>query len=528
VPKDRPGKGRLNWLIRRLRHADPYLGGPLTAAAFLGFALALPDRTGQWSASAILLMAVLISSSLWGLRQGLISSFIAAIAYDFFFLPPLYSLRIDDWAHVVSLALLGLTAVTISILAEAFTRNGRAARRHEIITRRVYTLGRYLGEANDPAEIAKMLVTGVGTVLGAKAVLLERKVDGPMVAAAHPKGASLTPSEWETVLRLLQGNKGAIQHTAGSHSDCTAVLINEAESTVVLAIGQTRRRLWQLPERMHVIETLAGGASAAFKRVALHKRAEDARLAAEAERLRSALLTSLSHELKTPLAVILGSASSLMELKANLSAGAAEELLGSILEEGERLNQQIANLLDMSRVESEGIRPERQPSDLGDIIGSALDRAKRALSYHYVAVEVPDDIPNVDVDPILMEKAIFNILENAAKYTPPGTTVTLSASHHQGPVILMVGDEGSGIQPKDLPHLFEKFYRGGDGKRKPWGTGLGLAISRGFLQAMGATITASNRHDRSGALFAIELQASESRAGGKEALGNTSYVQSAL
>jgi two-component system sensor histidine kinase KdpD len=500
----------------------------VTATVFIGFALTLPDRTGQWSASAILLMAVLISSSLWGLRQGLISSFVAAIAYDFFFIPPLYSLRIDDWPHAVSLVLLGLTAVTISILAEAFTRSGRAARRHEIITRRVYALGQYLGEVSDPAQIAKALVSGVGAVLGAKAVLFELKLHGPAAIAAHPKGASLTPSEWDIVRRVLKGNKGAIQYTTGGHADGTAVLINEAESTVVLAIGETRRRLWQLPERMHVIETLAAGASAAFKRVALYERAEEARLAAESERLRSALLTSLSHELKTPLAVILGSASSLMELRGNLRVGAAEELLRSILEEGELLNQQIANLLDMSRVESEGVRPERHPSDLGGIIGSALDRAKRVLSYHDVAVEIPDNIPNVDVDAILMEKALFNILENAARYTPSGTTVTLSALHRHGSVILMICDEGSGIEPKDLPYLFEKFYRGGSGKRKPWGTGLGLAISRGFLQAMGATITASNRHDRSGALFSIELQASEGKAGGKEVPGNTSHLQGAL
>jgi two-component system, OmpR family, sensor histidine kinase KdpD len=528
VPKDRPGKGRLNWLIRRLRYANPYLGGALTAMVFLGFALLLPERTGQWSASAILLMAVLISSSLWGLRQGLISSFIAAVAYDFFFIPPLYSLRIDDWPHAVSLALLGLTAVTISIFAEAFTQSGRAGRRHQIIARRVYTLGRYLGEANDRAEIAKMLVNGVGTVLGATAVLFELKANGLVVGAAHPRGASLTPREWETALNVLKAKRGTIHDTAGGRADCTAVLIGDAESTVVLAIGQTRRRLWQLPERVHVIETLAGGAAAAFKRVALHERAEEARLAAEAERLRSAFLTSLSHELKTPLAVILGSASSLMDLKANLSIGAAEELLRSILDEGEHLNRQIANLLDMTCVESNGLRPERHPSDLGDIIGSVLDRAKRALTYHYVAVEIPDDIPDIDVDPILMEKAIFNILENAAKYTPPGATIALSASLRHGSVILTICDEGSGIQPKDMPHLFEKFYRGGDGKRKPWGTGLGLAIARAFLEAMGATITASNRRDRSGALFAIELRPSESRARCKEALGNTSHARSSL
>ncbi|MGO9171698.1 MAG: ATP-binding protein [Rhodomicrobium sp.] len=501
------GKWRLSWLTAKLRRINPYLGSFITVAIFLGAALSLPQQTGQWSASVIFLMAVFVSASLWGFRQGIIVSFVAGLAYDFFFIPPLYSLDIDHWRNALSLLIFVLIAASASLLAETLNRRTCAARRDEVIAKRLYSLSRRLGEADDITMIAETVVASVGVAVGAKTALLLPMEGGLVVAAAHPTGASLDRAELEAARQAHERNMpngGPVTQSKG----ITCVLLpmdTSIGNEAVLIVGETSRRPGLVPHRMRIIEMLAGQASSALKRSALQKRAEEARVAAEAERLRASLLTSISHDLKSPLAIILGSASSLQDLGASLDSSAAQDLLHSILEEGERLNQFIANLLDMSRVESEAVRPKRQLADLNDIIGSALQHTGRALSGHRTVLHVPDNIPSIEIDPVLMEKALINILENAGNYTPPGTQITLTVSQDSESIAIQICDEGPGIPATELPRLFDKFYRGATTAWKPAGTGLGLAISRGFLEAMGGAIAASNRQGKSGAVFTIKL-----------------------
>ena len=507
-----PRRWKLSWLATRLRAINPYLGSLLTAAIFLGFALALPERAGPTSAGVILLMGVLTSASVWGLRRGLFVGVLAVAAYDFFFTQPVYSLHIDLWEDAFSLLILALSTATVSILAESLNSRVVAVRRSEILTKRLYAFGQRLSEAQDLASVAHDTVSSVGVAIGAKVVLLVPRAGHLTIAAAHPECAVLNHAELEAISEARErGFRRIGDYAPNGPLTCTLLSIGGAfENLGVLVVCETRRRFWQLPDRIRVIDMFAGPATAAFKRVTLSKEAEEARLMAETERLRSALLTSISHDLKTPLAIILGSASSLKELGPSLHEAAAKELLNSILEEGERLNQFIANLLDMSRIEAAALRPKRQLADLNDIIGSALHRAKRALSQHRVAVRIPAAIPSLELDPVLTETALFNILENAANYTPPGTQVAVTVSKLDEWVVVEIRDDGPGVPPEDLPHLFEKFYRGSSGEWKPRGTGLGLAISRGFFTAMGGTVTASNQRDRSGAVFTIRFPARDS------------------
>jgi two-component system sensor histidine kinase KdpD len=491
----------------KLRRINPYFGSFLLTAIFVAGAFELPERTSRWSASSILLMAVLASASIWGLRQGLIISFGVALCYDYLFIPPVYSLDIEDWQNALSLVILGLSAAVVSMLAELLNRGALAARRNEILTKRLQSLSQHMREAADAEAIAKAVTAGIGVAAGAKAMLALPGEGILKVVSAHPKGATLTDAEFKAARHACEHDLRRIGDApARAGLTCTLLPMGaDSGNGGILIVCETNRRFWQLPNRMHIVDVLTGAASSAFKRVALQGLAEEARIAAETEKLRSALLASISHDLKTPLAVVLGSASSLRELHGSLGEQAAQELLQSILEEGERLNQFIANLMDMSRVESEAVRPSCQLADLSDVIGSALLRARRALSRHRTVLQVPADIPPLEFDPVLMEKALFNILENAANYTPAGTQVTLTVSQHESSVLLQIWDEGEGIAPQELPHLFQKFYRGGTGAWKPTGTGLGLAIARGFLQAMGGTVSASNRTDRSGAVFTIRL-----------------------
>src|SRR4029077_7380815 len=188
-----------------------------------------------------------------------------------------------------------------------------------------------------------------------------------------------------------------------------------------------------------------------------------------------------------------------------LGDGEKAELLATVIDESERLNRFIANLLDMTKLESGAVIPNLAPHDLHEIIGSALRRATKILKGHHVDLQLASDLPMVEVDAVLFEQAIFNILDNAAKYAPAGTHIRIQSRLEHNTVRMEVLDEGDGIPPVELEHIFDKFYRVQKGDQVRAGTGLGLAISRGFVEAMGGAISAANRADRSGAVFAISL-----------------------
>ena len=256
------------------------------------------------------------------------------------------------------------------------------------------------------------------------------------------------------------------------------------------------------PDQQRLLDALADQAALAIERVNLVEAVDRARLAVETDRLRSALLTSISHDLRTPLASILGSATS---LSGALDAATRDALARNIQDEAERLNRFIGNLLDMTRLESGPLPTRTSLTELSDVVGSALQRASKVLGNHAVQMRLESGLPLLELDDVLLEQALFNLLDNAAKYTPPGSRIAISAWREGGQVKLQVMDEGHGIAPGDLERIFDKFYRAGGPDHRRAGTGLGLSICRGFIEAMGGTIVASNRTDRSGAVFTIAL-----------------------
>jgi len=195
-------------------------------------------------------------------------------------------------------------------------------------------------------------------------------------------------------------------------------------------------------------------------------------------------------------------------LPGKLTDAERADLLTTVIDESERLNRFIANLLDMTKLESGAITPNTAPHDLHEIVGSALRRAAKILAHHQLELTLATDLPMVDVDAVLFEQVAFNVLDNAAKYAAPGTTISVSSMQDSNSINLRILDEGEGIPPQDLEHIFDKFYRAQKGDQVRAGTGLGLAISRGFIEAMNGTITAANRTDRRGAVFTITLPCS--------------------
>jgi len=259
------------------------------------------------------------------------------------------------------------------------------------------------------------------------------------------------------------------------------------------------------PDQRRLLDSLSDQAALAVERVHLSEEMDRARVAAETDKLRAALLTSISHDLRTPLASILGSATSLKQYRDQLSEADRGELLATIQEEAERLNHFIANLLDMTRLESGALTPRLEAVDVGDVVGSVLRRTARLLTGHQVALELVDDLPPAKLDPVLFEQVLFNLLDNAAKYAPEGSVVTVRTGQEGARIRINVMDEGEGLPDEDRERIFDKFYRVRAGDRKRAGTGLGLSIARGFMEAMGGTIAAANRSDRHGAIFTLTL-----------------------
>ena len=259
------------------------------------------------------------------------------------------------------------------------------------------------------------------------------------------------------------------------------------------------------PDERRLLDALTDQAALAIERVHLVEDMDRAKRSIETERLRSALLTSISHDLKTPLASVLGAAGTLKDFADKLSESEKAELLVTIIEESERLNRFIANLLDMTKLEAGAIVPNAALHDLGEIVGSALERAGKILARHRVEVDLPADLPMLEVDAVLFEQVLFNLLDNAAKYAPAGSEVRIQSWREPDAVCLQILDEGEGISAGDLERIFDKFYRAQKGDQVRAGTGLGLAISRGFVEAMHGTIAAGNRTDRPGAVFTIRL-----------------------
>ena len=259
------------------------------------------------------------------------------------------------------------------------------------------------------------------------------------------------------------------------------------------------------PDQRRLLDALMDQAALAIERVRLVADMDRVKRTLETDRLRSALLTSISHDLKTPLAAVLAAAGTLRDLGKALDDSQKADLLATIVDESERLNRFIANLLDMTRLEAGAIAPNAALHDVGEVLGSALRRAGKILAQHRVEVAVAADLPMVALDPVLFEQVLFNLLDNAAKYAPQRTTIRIASWREREAVYLQVMDEGDGIPPGDLEQIFDKFYRVQKGDQVRAGTGLGLAISRGFVEAMQGTITAANRSDRSGAVFTIRL-----------------------
>jgi two-component system sensor histidine kinase KdpD len=495
-------------------HPEPlnltaYAGSTGAVALALGIGSLIERFVGVQSISLVFLMAVLSTAIVWGLVPALFACLLSVLTFNFFFLPPIYTLTISDPENVVALFFFALVAVIVSNLTAATRSQVVSARARAKATAELYAFSRKLAGIGTLDDLLWATAFQVSSMLKVSTVLLlpDQEATSLSLASAYPPDDTLDEADMAAARWCWEHN-----HPTGRGSDTLPggkwlFLPLRTGSGTVGVIG-IERDAQLTPDEHRLLDALADQVAVAIERISLARGLAEARVLAETERLRAALLTSISHDLRTPLASIIGTVSSLRSFADKYDAADRDELLATLEGEAERLNRFVGNLLDMTRLEYGAIELKLDLTDIGEIIGAALERAGAILAAHRVEVTIASDLPMLRLDPILFEQVLFNLLDNAAKYSPPGSRIDLRARKEGDVVALEVLDEGPGIPPADLERIFDKFYRVQAQDRRRAGTGLGLAICRGFVEAMGGTIVAQNRRDHSGAIFTLSLPVS--------------------
>ncbi len=483
------------------------------AMALLGVALALlvaefvQPLLGIENVDLIFLTAVVTVAARFGLWPSMLASVAASLCYNFFFLPPIYTFTIADPTNIAAFVFFMLIALVVSNVAARVRTQAVSALDRVRTTEPLYAFSRKLASTAKLDDVLWATAYQIALMLKVRVVLLLPDDGIITVKAGYPPEDELDKADLAAA-NWAWGN----DRPAGRGSDTLPgtkrlfLPMRTGRGPIgVIGIDDDRSGPLLTPEQRRLLDALVDQGTLAIERVQLVEDIDRVQRNVESDRLRAALLTSISHDLKTPLASVLGAASALRDLSGQLSDAERADLLGTIIDESERLNRFIANLLDMTKLESGAVMPNTMRLDLSEIIGSVLRRAEKILVRHPVTLDVAPNLPMLDLDAVLFEQVLFNLLDNAAKYAPPDTLIVLRAKRDGNFVTLQIIDEGEGITPGDLEHVFDKFYRAKKGDQVRAGTGLGLAISRGFVEAMHGTVQATNRNDRSGAVLTIRL-----------------------
>jgi two-component system sensor histidine kinase KdpD len=512
IPGDKLPSGPVARTVQTAARPEPFDPKPyVTALAIvavgLGVAELIHPKLGIENVDLVFLTAVVSVAVRFGLWPSLLASVAASLCYNFFFLPPVHTFTITDPTNVAAFFFFMLIAILVSNLAARVRTQAVSAIGRVRTTESLYAFSRKLAGTAKLDDVLWATAYQIALMLRVRVVLLLPEEGVITVKAGYPPEDQLDKADLAAA-NWAWGNDRA----AGRGSDTLPgakrlfLPMRTGRGPIgVIGIDDDRSGPLLTPDQRRLLDALVDQGALAIERVLLVEDMDRVKRTVESDRLRAALLTSISHDLKTPLASVLGAASTMRDLASGLSDAEKRDLLATVIDESERLNRFIANLLDMTKLESGAIVPNTARHDIGEIVGSVLRRASKILAHHKVSLDLAADLPMLELDAVLFEQVLFNLLDNAAKYAPDDTTISIRSLRDMDSVSLQVMDEGNGIPSAELESVFDKFYRAQKGDHVRPGTGLGLAISRGFVEAMHGTISAANRTDRSGAVLTIRL-----------------------
>lgn len=449
------------------------------------------------------LVGIMLAAVHFGRGPSTLTTLLSVAAFDFFYVPPYLTFAVSDADYLLTFAVMLAVGLLISTLTSRIRMQVDAARVRERRTAALYSLSRELAQLRHKVSIATCAARHIAETLGARVAVLLADEHGELTPVQGTDAALVADP------RELSVARWAFEHgPAGRHTDtlpgaaATHLPLIAAGRTIgVVTVERGERPRDTAADQL--LETFCSQTALAIHRVLLAQHAQAAELRARAEELRSSLLSSVSHDLRTPLAAITGAATTLLEGGPELPKETRRDLAEAIREEAERLARLVANLLDMSRLESGELVLHREWTPIEEPIGGALGRLEAQLAGRHVEVRLEPCLPLIALDVVLIEQLLLNLLENALKYTTPGMALTVHAYREGDTLVLAVLDRGAGIPDEVLPRIFDKFVRGG-GPPGTQGVGLGLAICRAVAEAHGGSITAGNRPG-GGAVFRVTL-----------------------
>ncbi|HEU4583221.1 MAG TPA: sensor histidine kinase KdpD [Polyangiaceae bacterium] len=450
------------------------------------------------------LLGIMLVASRLSLGPSLFAACMSVAAFDFFFVPPFFTFNVGDLRHTVTFFVMLLVAVVISGLTDRIRSQAAASRKRERWTAALYQLSRELAGAQGSRRVLEAGARHLEQVFASKVSIFTAGTDAALARVYASKGQDEALERDASISHWVWTHRreaGLGTSTLPSSNALYLPLLASAGIVGVLGLLPNDPGRFSVLEERRQIEAFATQLALALERAMLAEETERARREIEAEQLRNSLLSSVSHDLRTPLAVITGAASTLLQQPAALDEVSQQDLTKTILEEAERLNRLIRNLLDMTRLESGAVKVRKEWSPLEEVIGSALDRLEARLSGRDVHVELPRDLPLVPFDPVLLEQVLVNLLENAVKYS--AGAIEISASRKADEVEVEIADRGPGIPLGQEERVFEKFHREVN-ERSPSGVGLGLTICRAIVAAHEGRIWARNR-EGGGAAFHFAL-----------------------
>lgn len=488
------------------RHSDWM--GYLWAAFIVGIVTlinlaALPYLTYQ-AVGLTGLMSVLLIAVYIGRGPAILAAALSALSWNYLFIHPRFNFDISQAQDILLLILYFVIAIFTGNLTARIRSQERQARRNAERTMALYTLAHETATAITMDDVLNTAVIQIGQVFDAEVAILLPE-EAKLRDTLHPSSTLFLDEKGFSVANWVFENG----KPAGRYTD-TLPLLTEAQflplltpSGTVGVLGIHTRQNERLSVDQEVLlETFANQVALVIERELLDEAAKQAAMLKESERLSGALLNSISHELRTPLATITGAASSLLDPQTSTNEIARTELATDIEQAAERLNRLVANLLDMSRLDSGRVQLKKDWCDVSDVIGVAVKHVQKRLNGRPIAIDSPPNLPLVPMDFVLMEQVLTNLLDNVYNYTPSGTPVKINAAVEDQFLTIHITDSGAGIPPEQLERIFDKFYRLPG--TATGGTGLGLSIARGLVEAHGGTIAAENPAE-GGARFTIRL-----------------------
>jgi two-component system sensor histidine kinase KdpD len=488
-----------------------YAWSALALAATVGVAWTFNRLTGAslGSVAMFFLVPVLLSAVSFGLRPALFTSIASVLAYNFFFLPPRYTFTISDPNNWLSFAVLLLVAVTSANLASRVRAQADLAAARAQVAGELYQFTGKLAAIARLDDILWAAAFQIASMLKTNVVILlpDARTGRLEIRAGYPPEDELDAQDLAAAMWCWEKGAAAGRNAETLPGAKRLFLPMRTGKGLTGVIGLMRPDGAGLlsPDERRLLDSLLDQTALAIERSLLAERVDAAQVRAEADKLRVAMLSSLSHDLRTPLASILGASTSLIAGTALYTAQQTADLLATIRDEAERMDRFIGNLLDMSRLEAGVLGTKVEALAVREIVDAAVKRLGRRLAAHTLDIDLAGGLPLVAADPLLLEQSLVNLLDNAAKYAAPGTHIKVRASVTKERELLTVEDEGPGIAPDDLAHIFDKFYRAKDADRRAAGTGLGLAVARGFVESFGGTLEAANRPDGKGAMLTLSL-----------------------